>query len=195
MKLLLKTVTAASFLGIMGASAVAQQATTTPPQAPAPPPPFCENNEGFNDWDFWVGDWNVYTNDDARTFQGTNSIEKKYNNCLITETWLGAGGGGGGFSINYYNPVKGEWRQTWVANGYSIDYTGGLNEDGAMELNGEIYGYRAGAATPFRGIWTPEENGDVIQHFDIQNAEGEWTVWFEGRYVKAETDPNPPEAQ
>jgi len=183
--------TAAAFLLLFGLAgpAFAQQTATTPP---APPPPYCENNPGFDDWDFWVGEWNVYSNDEARTFQGTNSIKKEYNNCLMTETWQGAGGGGG-FSINYYNAVTDEWRQVWVANGYSIDYTGGLNEDGAMVLNGFIYNYRTDAATPFRGTWSQFDNGDVRQFFETQSAEGEWVTWFDGRYVKKETDPNPPE--
>jgi len=181
-------------VSVIAGPASAQQTgqATTPP---APPPPFCENNDGFNDWDFWVGNWNVYSNDENRNFQGTNSIEKKYNNCLMTETWMGASGGGG-FSINYYNAVTGEWRQVWIANGFSIDYTGGLNEDGQMVLNGFIYGYRPNKQTPFRGIWTAEDNGDVIQHFDIYDAANDvWNVWFEGRYVRQETDPNPPEGK
>ena len=162
-------------------------------EAQTPPAPFCENNEGFDDWDFWVGEWNVYTNDEARQFAGTNSITKHYNNCLLQENWVSAGGGGGGFSINYFNPNKDEWRQVWVANGYSIDYTGGLNEAGAMVLEGEIFNYQRGANTRFRGIWTAEENGDVIQHFDIHDAEkDDWKVWFEGRYVNKDSDPNPP---
>jgi len=40
-------------------------------------------------------------------------------------------------------------------------------------------------STPFRGIWTPRDNGDVVQRFEIWNAESnEWSVWFEGLYVK-----------
>jgi len=172
-------------------TALAQDAAEAPPPPPPPPPPACETMEGFADWDFWVGDWNVYSNDETRTFAGTNSITKHYNNCLVKETWVGAGGSGG-FSVNYFNPVKDEWRQVWVANGYSIDYTGGLNEDGAMVLEGEIYGYNAGNTTPFRGTWSQFENGDVRQFFEIHNTEGEWTTWFDGRYVRQETDPNPP---
>ncbi len=151
--------------------------------APSPPEPFCESNAGFDAFDFWVGEWNVYSNDDARQFQGTNSITKHYNDCLLKEQWQGAKGGGG-FSINYFNPVKKEWRQVWVANGYSIDYSGGLDDEGRMVLEGHIYGYARNAATPFRGIWTPQEDGSVIQHFDIYDESGEsWTVWFEGLYV------------
>lgn len=171
-------------------STLAQESSTPPA-----PPPFCENNKGFDDWDFWVGEWNVYTNNEARTFAGTNSITKHYNNCLVKELWVDRTGNGG-FSVNYYNPVKEEWRQVWVSNGYSIDYTGGLNEAGAMALEGEIYSYASGVKAKFRGTWTPEENGDVIQHFSAHNAENDtWTTWFEGRYVRKENDPNPPAGQ
>lgn len=145
---------------------------------------YCENNTGFDDWDFWVGEWKVYSNDEARTHLGNNSVTKHHANCLIQERWIDIGGTGG-FSINYYNAVKEEWRQVWVANAYSIDYTGGLNDKGQMALEGEIYNYPSNTASPFRGTWTPEENGDVIQRFEVFNSEtNEWTVWFEGRYVK-----------
>jgi hypothetical protein len=145
---------------------------------------WCEDNPGFGDWDFWVGEWDVYATAGEGAKAGTNSIVKHYANCLITETWVSAGGAGG-FSMNFYNPVKGHWRQLWVANGYSIDYTGGLDDQGRMVLEGEIDGYQAGTSTPFRGIWTPQGNGDVIQRFEILDAEsGDWNVWFEGRYVR-----------
>lgn len=156
----------------------AQEQTASAPQ------PFCESNPGFADFDFWVGKWKVYSNDEAGQYQGTNTITKHYGDCLIKETWEGAQGGGG-FSINYFNPVRNEWRQVWVANGYSIDFAGGLNEDGAMELKGHIYGYRNNAATPFRGVWTPQEDGSVVQRFDIYDeANDTWDAWFEGLYVK-----------
>ena len=162
-------------------TAAAAQEQTAPTAAPQP---FCESNPGFADFDFWVGEWNVYSNDEKRQFQGTNTITKHYNACLLKEQWQGAQGSGG-FSINYFNPVKNEWRQVWVANGYSIDYTGGLDEDGQMVLNGHIYGYASNAATPFRGIWSPQDDGSVIQHFDVYDSSSEsWAVWFEGLYVR-----------
>jgi hypothetical protein len=148
------------------------------------PPPQCADKPGFGDWDFWVGEWNVYSNDEARQLQGSNSITKHHGECLIKESWLSAQGTGG-FSINYYNPVRDEWRQTWVANGYAIDYTGGLDDNGAMVLEGHLYNYATGTASKFRGIWTPQADGSVIQHFDIHNAADDtWSVWFEGLYVR-----------
>jgi hypothetical protein len=156
----------------------------TAQNAPQTPPKYCEENTEFDQWDFWVGEWTVYANDENRTLAGTNSITKHHANCLIKETWVNTAGNGG-FSLNYYNPVQKQWRQVWVSNGYSIDYTGGLNEKGQMVLEGEIYNYRPDSSNAFRGIWTPQENGDVIQRFEVHDAENDtWNVWFEGIYVK-----------
>ena len=156
-------------------------------QNTAQPQP-CAESSGFGDFDFWIGDWAVYSNNDERLLYGHNSISKHQGGCLLKEQWQSVGGNTG-FSINYFNNVTNEWRQVWVADGYSIDYTGGLTDAGAMRLEGHIYNYAEQQSTPFRGIWTPLENGDVLQHFDIYDPEQEaWTVWFEGLYVKVETD-------
>lgn len=88
--------------------------------------------------------------------------------------------------MNYYNPVKGEWRQVWVASPYSIDYTGGLNEAGQMVLTGHLYTYTNGTTAPFRGTWTPNEDGTVQQVFEQQDEDGTWQTWFDGTYVRAE---------
>ncbi len=170
------TVFSLTFLLVATDRVFAQESTPTTPN-------FCQENPGFNDWDFWVGEWKVYSNDEARTFLGENSITKHYENCLIKETWSSAAGGG--FSVNYFNPVKRQWRQVWIANGNSIDYVGGLNDQGHMFLEGEIYDYAANTSAPFRGLWAAEENGDVIQRFEMFNADTqEWGIWFEGRYVR-----------
>ncbi len=150
------------------------------------PPPFCSDAPGFGDFDFWVGEWKVYSNNDERQFFGDNSITKHHGDCLLKEDWRGAGGSAG-FSINYYNGVTDEWRQVWVSNGYSIDYTGGLDDAGAMRLEGRIYNYAQESESPFRGTWTPKANGDVVQRFELFDGEAqEWTLWFEGLYVRAD---------
>lgn len=157
------------------------QATDTPQKAPEP---ICESKQGFFDFDFWLGEWNVYTNDDKRVFQGSNSITRHHKNCLIMENWTSAQGGTGS-SMNYYDPVEDQWRQLWVAGGYSIDYTGGLDENGAMSLAGSINYYKSGKSFPFRGTWTPNDDGSVRQFFEQFNPETKsWAVWFDGVYVK-----------
>lgn len=115
-----------------------------------PPKPVCESLGSFNDFDFWLGEWNVYSNDENRQLQGTNSITKHHKNCLIMENWTNQQGGTGS-SMNYYDAVEDQWRQLWVAGGYSIDYTGGLNESGSMELSGKINYYKTSKSHAFRG--------------------------------------------
>ena len=169
----------------MSFPALAEEAPQTPPKS------ICEMTKGFADFDFWLGEWNVYSNDEKRTFQGTNSITKQHLGCLIMENWTNAQGGTGS-SMNYFDPVEDQWRQLWVAGGYSIDYTGGLNESGSMVLVGTINYYKTGKAQAFRGAFTPNEDGSVRQFFEQQNTEsGEWAVWFDGLYVKKEPQESP----
>lgn len=176
-------------LSLPVAALAQQQTTTTPP--PAPP---CKTASHFDDFDFWVGEWLVYSSDRKRSLQGTNIITKQHENCLLMENWTSTQGDTGS-SMNYYDAVEDLWRQVWVAGGYSIDYTGGLNEHGSMVLNGRINYYQTGKSHPFRGTWTSLPNGNVRQLFEqFDNEEKEWRVWFDGLYVKKTSSQNDPPA-
>jgi len=140
----------------------------------------------YRAFDFWLGTWDV-TNTTTDKTAGRNIITSAENGCLILERWTSAGGGTGQ-SYNYYDPHREKWRQVWVSGPAIIDYEGGLNDAGEMVLEGEIV-YRNGETAPFRGIWTPNADGSVTQHFDQYDDEtDDWQLWFEGRYVKAAED-------
>lgn len=135
----------------------------------------------YDDFDFWVGTWEV--TDAKGTLQGHNIITKEENGCLLIERWTSVRGGTGQ-SYNYYNPVTGKWHQIWVSGGFTIDYEGGLEDDGSMRLEGEIH-LRTGTSAPFRGIWSTLPDGRVKQHFDQYDPEQEkWNAWFTGYYKK-----------
>jgi len=181
MKPLMKTILASLFAICFTATANSQDQAA---EAPVKPLPACESKKGFSDFDFWLGEWNVYSNDDKRQLQGTNSISKSHKSCLIMENWTSVQGGTGS-SMNYYDPVEDRWRQLWVAGGYSIDYTGGLDENGSMVLTGKINYYNTGKSHAFRGKWTPNGDGSVRQLFEQQDTETkEWSVWFDGLYIR-----------
>jgi hypothetical protein len=140
-------------MAVSGTLSAQEQTTadqsTAQPATQVPAKGLCETAERFGDFDFWVGEWNVYSNDEKRTFQGTNSITKHHKNCLIMESWSSAQGGTGS-SMNYYDAVEDQWRQLC-----------------------------------FRGRWTPNADGSVRQFFEQKDLEsGEWTVWFDGLYVR-----------
>ena len=139
----------------------------------------CTGNPHFNDFDFWVGEWEV--RDKANNVAGKNVIEKQLSNCLVMENWQGAKGLVGK-SINYFNPLTEKWRQIWVAPGYVIDIEGGLKKS-AMTLVGTI-DYYNDKQYQFRGTWTPAEDGSVRQFFEQFDAdEKTWKPWFDGKYV------------
>jgi hypothetical protein len=137
-----------------------------------------------DDFDFWVGEWDVYGPNGA--LAGTNSIRKEEQGCLLVERWTGVKGGTGQ-SYNFVDLETGRWRQVWVSPEATIDYSGGLDETGAMRLEGAI-GYgpgKPGNGAKFRGAWTPNPDGTVTQHFEqFDEAKGVWTDWFVGLYRK-----------
>ena len=155
------------------AAAIAQQA-----------PPSCEALEVHRQWDFWVGEWDVVVNDSTRAPAGTNRIVSEHNGCALTEHWTSVSGGTGS-SINFYDGARGVWRQVWVAPAYVIEIEGGLDDAGAMVLEGELRTFVSKTAQPFRGIWTELEPGVVNQRFEIADPRtGEWSVWFDGLYTR-----------
>jgi len=176
---------------LVGSLALAACQTTAPDAsaataaaAPQAPPARCAEGH-FRDFDFWLGTWDVF-NLANEQLAGRNVISPRERGCLLQENWTGQGGGTG-MSINYYTPNTGQWRQVWVANGYNIDIKGGLNDAGAMVLEGEIYYFNQTGGIPFRGVWTPMPDGWVRQTFHQYNAETEqWDLWFDGKYVKVE---------
>ncbi len=142
----------------------------------------CEHQDGFRDFDFWIGEWDVHLANG--TYAGTNVIESTERGCVITERWSGASGGTG-MSINYFDQSSGEWVQVWnAAGGSQIVIRGGLKDDG-MALEGYIHYVANGTTAPFRGLWTPLPDGRVRQYFEQSNDAGNtWTPWFEGFYSR-----------
>lgn len=147
-----------------------------------PATPSCTTDAApYRDFDFWIGDWDVFDPDTGRKI-GENRITRREQGCLIVEHWESVGGGTG-MSMNFYDPLQGAWRQVWQSSAGFIDYSGGLDDEGRMVLEGTIHYNAAGNAQPFRGRWTPRDNGTVLQEFWQQSPEsGDWSVWFVGEY-------------
>ncbi len=147
----------------------------------------CEHDGQFSEFDFWVGEWDVHVASGA--LAGHNEITREQRSCVLIENWTSASGGGG-MSINYVDKITGEWVQVWNdASGSQINIRGGMTEEG-MLLTGTIH-YVANAQTkPFRGLWTPLEDGSVRQYFEQSDDDGAtWVSWFEGFYSRPETEP------
>jgi hypothetical protein len=158
-------------------------------EAPSSPAIICESDPRFADFDFWLGQWRVTTRHSG-ALAGTNSISKVEAGCAVQESWSSARGGSGR-SLNWYNPATSKWRQVWVAApGYVIDIEGGLR-DGSMVLEGTITDFNDRVPHPFRGTWTPQDDGTVRQFFEQYAEEEEaWKPWFDGLYTRIDTTAN-----
>lgn len=144
----------------------------------------CENDEAFRAFDFWLGEWVVELADGS--FAGSNTIKAQERGCMLTEHWRSASGGTGQ-SINYLDKTSGEWVQIWnAAGGSQIHIRGGMTEEG-MLLVGTLHTVGNGTTVPFRGLWTPLDDGRVRQFFEQSLDDGaSWTPWFEGFYKRKE---------
>ena len=144
----------------------------------------CEHQDGFRDFDFWMGEWVVHVA--GGQLAGYNSITSVERGCLILENWTSASGGSGR-SINYLDKATGKWVQIWNdSSGNQIDFRGGMTEDG-MLLVGQTHNVANGTTQPYRGLWTLLEDGRVRQFFEQSDDGGKtWTTSFEGFYTRIE---------
>ena len=135
-----------------------------------------------DDFDFLVGSWVVRSVDGD--LQGENTISFEEGSCLLVERWRGRQGGTGQ-SYNYVHPATKQWHQLWVSRGAVIDYAGGLNDAGAMHLEGYIHYQADGRKAKFAGTWTPRADGSVLQELKQFNDETQsWAEWFTGVYTR-----------
>lgn len=173
---------AAALGGAALAPAVAQDAP------PSPPPPACATEAApYRDFDFWIGDWEVFDLDGVKL--GDNRVSRREDGCLLLEEWTSVRGGAG-TSLNLVDPQTGRWRQVWMSRDAFIDYEGGL-DGAAMALEGTI-AYTRGGAFAFRGRWTPLPDGAVRQDFHQHNPDTDaWEPWFTGIYRRRPVEDAP----
>lgn len=152
----------------------------TPVPSSSPPPPRCETVV-YRQFDFWVGEWEVFN--PAGQKVGDSSITREEAGCLIVERWKSARGNNGQ-SYNFYDPARGQWRQVWISPTELTDYAGDLNAKGEMVLEGDLqqaggYGGRS------RGTWTANADGTVRQRFEnYDTAKSDWVETFNGLYKR-----------
>jgi hypothetical protein len=148
-------------------------------QAPAPSaaPSPCASAEA-RQFDFWVGEWDVYV---RGALGGRNVITREHGGCALVERWTSLRGPNTGTSVNFYDPARRGWHQTWAGSGGSFLLLDGGWDGERMILEGDS---RQGNDTVGNRIsWTPLPGGHVRQRWETRQGNGEWTVAFEGIYV------------
>ncbi|GAB4093406.1 hypothetical protein [Flaviaesturariibacter terrae] len=114
-------------------SALAGNAQTTPP-APAAAALPCLNGPHRGDFDFWIGEWDVYATG-TTVLVGHSHVSKAEGGCAVLEQWKAANGTNFGNSINFFDAVAGCWVQVYAGSGGgNTTYAQGVYRDSAMRF-------------------------------------------------------------
>ena len=141
------------------------------PAQQQPAAPGC-GDELHHQFDFWLGDWDVFTPDGKPA--GRSHIAAFAGGCGIEEQWTGAGGGSGR-SLNTYDAADHQWHQFWVGSGGSVLQLAGTLANGVMTLENPANRIR----------FTHNPDGTVRQTWDISPDGGKtWKTSFDGKYVR-----------
>lgn len=146
-------------------------------------PATCEDSATYHRLDFWVGEWDVFSDGQL---VGTNAIEKILSGCAVLEHWTGAGGGQG--KSLFYVDDQGTWKQVWVtqqairAGGIKEKVWQSLDADDSVRFQGKIH-RDDGAEYLDRTTLTRLDNGDVRQLIELSTDGGEnWQPTFDAIY-------------
>ncbi len=153
-----------------------QQATPATPASP----PRCDTPE-YSQFDFWVGEWDVYPSGSENKV-ADSKIEKLYYGCAIRENWMPLNKINGG-SLNTYDPQTERWHQLWIGSSPGrVQFEGGL-VDGSMVLTGYWGKDPQGNVSMTRMTYTLQEDGSVRQFGQSSSDHGvTWSTSFDFIY-------------
>lgn len=148
-------------------------------QNAATPKSPCLTNDAYRQFDFWIGEWDVYQNG---TLAGKSKIEIILDSCIISENWYSASSGYKGKSYNYYDPVTGSWHQTWVDNfGGGLEFQGKKDKE-KLEFKG-VSVDKEGEKTYYRMTYFLRKDKNVRQLWEQSTDQEKWTNLFDGLYI------------
>lgn len=146
----------------------------------------CEKDLIYNQFDFWIGEWNVY--DLKGNLAGTSKITKILDNCVVLEEWTSANKQQGlvysGKSFNSYNAATKQWQQNWIDNiGGSTEFLNGYFEKDAMHFISRPFPNGKNTVSVRKLTFYKLKDGKVRQHGEISNDEGKtWTTEYDLEY-------------
>lgn len=141
----------------------------------------CLYNERLNEFEFWVGEWNVYTTFGNKA--GESKIEKILNQCVIMENWTNTGGRKGK-SFNVINSNTGDWEQTWVDDSGNItEFKKGKFENNALSFIAE--GKDQNNKQQYQRLtFYRNDDGTVRQLGEFSSNGKDWQVSYDLLYKK-----------
>jgi len=137
----------------------------------------------YRQFDFWLGEWDVYGGTDGKRVLGHSRIERHASGCWLSEHWQsGSGPAHDGTSLNTWDAQYKVWRQFWVGADAGVLRLEGKFHLGVMTMEGQLPGENQPIQLQ-RITWTPNTDGSVTQHWEISDDKGaSWQTSFLGIY-------------
>jgi hypothetical protein len=122
-------------------------------------------------FDFWVGKWDVASAKKPDKKIANSLIEKLYKGCAVRENWMPLRAPAAGGSLNSFDPDQKKWRQFWVdSDGSVAEFVGGWTGSTMV-----LEGWQVQAGQPRvrkRMTFTPQPDGSVEQVGETSSDEG-----------------------
>jgi hypothetical protein len=157
-------------------------------QTPSQPFP-CMDDKKARQFDFWIGDWDVYKNGTDK-LAGISKIEMASGGCMILENWTSKGPTPfNGKSMNYVNPSNGKWEQLWIGsdgihNNNPQKFVDGEYRDNAMRFTFEQFS-SDNKKQIGRFIFYNNGPDEVRQFNEVSSDEGKtWTTVYDFIYKR-----------
>jgi hypothetical protein len=140
------------------------------------PATVCTSTE-YHQFDFWIGDWEVFDVDDQKTASAHVRIESILNGCVLKETYAGAHGMNGQ-SLSIFDRTRGVWHQSWVTDHGQLLIIEGKLTDGSIVLSGTDKAPN-GQDRLTRGTWIPQRG--KVRETAVRSTDGgrTWQPWFD----------------
>ena len=149
-----------------------------------------ESNATYADFDFWVGEWQVYERETG-LLMGFDEITKVFGGCALSQHWRqmhdryslpGAPQRMEGGSHTALG-ADGRWHQTWLANtGSNITLSGQITDEGVMVLESDWIEYRTrrgqDVRVKHRWHWEPQDDGSIHNWGFTRRGDGEGSDWI-----------------
>jgi len=144
----------------------------------------CRNRDArpsYREFDFWVGNWDVYGKGGA--LSGHSHVDLILGDCVISENWTSFAGTEGK-SYNKYNAFQKRWEQYWVdQSGSTTHYLGHL-ENGNMVFLADSFD-PTGKPAKLRMTFFNLGSDKVRQFGEISyDNGGTWQTSFDLTYVR-----------
>ena len=142
----------------------------------------CEANEDYRRFDFWIGEWDVYS---GGVKVAESSITKSHGGCAILEDYQTLRGIIGGNSISLYDSQEKKWKQTYADGQGRVSHYVEVDEvyEGELKVVSKTNPNNWLMMTFFEN-----KDGSVRQLMESSQDKGKnWSVVFDGHYKNKES--------